>query len=39
MWFENFSNKNCKQCYACIRVCPVNAIEIKNEETQEEGEE
>ena len=34
MWFENFSNKNCKQCYACIRVCPVNAIEIKNEETK-----
>lgn len=34
MWFDNFSNKNCKNCYACIRVCPVNAIEIKNEQAR-----
>ena len=30
MWFDSFSNKNCKKCYACIRVCPVNAIKIKD---------
>lgn len=34
MWFNNFSKKNCKNCYACIRVCPVNAIEIKNEQAR-----
>ncbi len=34
MWFDNFSKKNCKNCYACIRVCPVNAIEIKNEQAR-----
>lgn len=34
MWFNNFTKKNCKNCYACIRVCPVNAIEIKNEQAR-----
>ena len=29
MWFDYFSVANCKNCYACVRVCPVNAIEIK----------
>ncbi|MEG0857886.1 MAG: [Fe-Fe] hydrogenase large subunit C-terminal domain-containing protein [Terrisporobacter sp.] len=34
MWFDNFSKGNCKNCYACVRVCPVNAIEIKNEQAR-----
>ncbi|MDU6115171.1 MAG: [Fe-Fe] hydrogenase large subunit C-terminal domain-containing protein [Paeniclostridium sordellii] len=34
MWFMRFSKANCKNCYACARVCPVNAIKIKNEHAQ-----
>lgn len=34
MWFVNFSKSNCKNCYACVRVCPVNAVEVKNEKAQ-----
>lgn len=30
MWFKNFEKKNCKNCYACIRTCPVNAIRVKD---------
>ena len=25
-----FENVNCKNCYKCVRYCPVKAIEIKN---------
>ncbi len=32
MWFMGFSKANCKNCYACIRVCPVHAIKVKNEQ-------
>lgn len=38
MWFDNFNKGNCKNCYACVRVCPVNAIEIKNEQARIIGE-
>ena len=34
MWFASFSKAHCRNCYACIRVCPVNAIEVKNEQAQ-----
>ena len=34
MWFVSFSKAHCRNCYACIRVCPVNAIEVKNEQAQ-----
>lgn len=30
MWFMGFSKANCKNCYACIRVCPVHAIKVKS---------
>lgn len=32
MWFKNFEKKNCKNCYACIRTCPVNAIRVKDDQ-------
>lgn len=32
MWFMGFSKANCKNCYACLRVCPVHAIKVKNEQ-------
>ncbi|WZL72591.1 [Fe-Fe] hydrogenase large subunit C-terminal domain-containing protein [Clostridiaceae bacterium 35-E11] len=28
----NFSKANCKNCYKCLRSCPVKAIKIKNEQ-------
>ncbi|QZY54584.1 [Fe-Fe] hydrogenase large subunit C-terminal domain-containing protein [Crassaminicella profunda] len=30
----NFSQANCKNCYKCLRVCPVKAIKIKNEQAE-----
>ena len=32
MWFISFAESNCKNCYACARVCTVKAITIKNEQ-------
>lgn len=32
MGFLNFSEANCKNCYKCLRHCPVKAIQIKNEQ-------
>lgn len=34
MWFVNFSKTNCKNCYACVRACPVNAIRVKDEQAR-----
>lgn len=34
MWFVGFSKTNCKNCYACVRQCPVHAITVKNEQAQ-----
>ena len=34
MWYVNFRKTKCKSCYACARVCPVNAIKFKNEQAQ-----
>ena len=28
----NFSSTNCKNCYACVRACPVQSIKIKDEQ-------
>ena len=30
----NFSKANCKNCYKCVRHCPVKAIKIKNEQAE-----
>lgn len=32
MNFINFSKANCKNCYRCLRSCPVKAIQIKDEQ-------
>ncbi|WP_110942970.1 [Fe-Fe] hydrogenase large subunit C-terminal domain-containing protein [Inediibacterium massiliense] len=30
----NFSKANCKNCYKCLRACPVKAIRIQNEQAE-----
>jgi len=30
----NFSSANCKNCYKCLRVCPVKAIRMQNDQAQ-----
>ena len=30
----NFTSANCKNCYKCLRSCPVKAIRIKNEQAE-----
>lgn len=30
----NFAKANCKNCYKCLRECPVKAIKIKNEQAE-----
>lgn len=30
----NFSTANCKNCYKCLRTCPVKAIKFKNEQAE-----
>ncbi|TCO74972.1 [Fe-Fe] hydrogenase large subunit C-terminal domain-containing protein [Marinisporobacter balticus] len=30
----SFSQANCKNCYKCLRACPVKAIKIKNEQAE-----
>jgi PAS domain S-box len=32
MNFINFSSANCRNCYKCLRSCPVKAIQFKNEQ-------
>ncbi|SCH75114.1 MULTISPECIES: [Fe-Fe] hydrogenase large subunit C-terminal domain-containing protein [unclassified Romboutsia] len=34
MWYTNFNKNHCRSCYACVRVCPVNAIKVKNGQAQ-----
>lgn len=34
MWYTNILNYKCRNCYACIRVCPVGAIKVKNEQAE-----
>ena len=30
----NFKGSNCKNCYKCIRVCPVKSIHVENEQAE-----
>lgn len=30
----NFSKANCKNCYSCVRACPVHAVRVKNEQAE-----
>lgn len=32
MWIIDFLKANCKNCYACVRACPVNAIKVQAEQ-------
>lgn len=34
MKYMNFSRANCKNCYKCLRSCPVKAIKFKNEQAE-----
>ena len=34
MGILKFKKANCKNCYKCIRNCPVKAIEVKNHQAQ-----
>lgn len=34
MQYMNFSRANCKNCYKCLRSCPVKAIKFKNEQAE-----
>jgi PAS domain S-box-containing protein len=30
----NFSKANCKNCYSCVRICPVKAVGVKDEQAE-----
>lgn len=30
----NFSKANCKNCYSCVRACPVKAVRVKEEQAE-----
>lgn len=34
MKYMDFSKANCKNCYKCLRSCPVKAIKFKNEQAE-----
>ena len=34
MWIIDFSKANCKNCYACVRACPVGAIKVQAEQAK-----
>lgn len=34
MWIIDFFKSNCKNCYACVRACPVNAIQVQAEQAK-----
>ncbi len=34
MWIIDFFKSNCKNCYACVRSCPVNAIKVQAEQAK-----
>lgn len=34
MWIIDFSKANCRNCYACVRACPVSAIKVQAEQAK-----
>ena len=34
MWIIDFLKANCKNCYACVRACPVGAIKVQAEQAK-----
>ncbi|MDK2943188.1 MAG: hypothetical protein PWP56_2701, partial [Acetobacterium sp.] len=34
MGIIDFSKEKCRNCYKCIRICPVKAIKLKDEHAQ-----
>ena len=34
MWILRFKPVDCKNCYKCVRNCPVKAIRVKNHQAQ-----
>ncbi len=32
MWIIDFAKANCKNCYACVRVCKAHAVKVINEQ-------
>lgn len=34
MWIIDFLKANCKNCYACVRACPVHAIKVQSEQAK-----
>ena len=34
MWIIDFFKANCKNCYACVRACPVSAIQVQSEQAK-----
>lgn len=34
MWIIDFLKANCKNCYACVRACPVHAIKVQAEQAK-----
>lgn len=34
MWIIDFAKANCKNCYACVRACPVGAIKVQAEQAK-----
>lgn len=34
MWIIDFFKANCKNCYACVRACPVHAIKVQSEQAK-----
>ncbi len=34
MWIIDFFKANCKNCYACVRSCPVDAIKVQSEQAK-----
>ena len=34
VWIIDFLKANCKNCYACVRACPTQAIKVQAEQAK-----